>query len=309
MTFSEKPAPIIVVGSANLDYLVRVATSPASGETVLAKSLVKQPGGKGANQAVAALRLGARVSLIACIGDDADGTVLLAALRGEGVDTAHVQTASAPTGLALISIDDSGQNSITVVPGANFALEVEHVRAAVNVLAREAPGALVVVQGELPFEIIATSVRVAHAAGARAILNLAPYSTMPNETLALCDPLVVNEAEAAAMVGWRVHDAESAARAAAELLETARSVVITLGPEGAFWAHAEASGHVRTPFAANVVDTTGAGDAFVGALAVLLASGASLEEAVRVGVQAGTYAVARPGAQSSYARLADLGLR
>lgn len=307
MTFPGKPAPIIVVGSANQDYIVRVATPPTPGETVLATSLLKQPGGKGANQAVAAARLGAPVSLIACVGDDADGAALRAALRSEGVDTAHLQTASAePTGLALVSVDDSGENCITVVPGANFAIDVEHVRAAVTMLVREACGGLVVVQGELPFEIIQASVGVAHEAGARVILNLAPYRTMPDETIALCDPLVVNEAEAAAMVGRPVHDAESAARAAGELLQTAHSVVITLGADGAFWADSEASGHARTSGAPDVVDTTGAGDAFVGALAVLLASGGSLEEAVKLGVLAGTYAVASAGAQSSYPRRADL---
>lgn len=309
MTFPQKPAPIIVVGSANQDYIVRVATPPAPGETVLAKSLLKQPGGKGANQAVAAARLRGNVSFIACVGDDADGAALLRALRSEGVDTSNVEIMNrARTGLALVAVYDSGENSITVVPGSNFALTAERVQLTVDRLARETEGALVVVQGELLTEIIETAIHSAEAAGGRAILNLAPYQPLPEKTLALCDPLVVNEAEASSMVGWTVHDAETAKRAAEELRRAVRSVVITIGAEGAFWADADSSGHVQIPFVPEVVDTTGAGDSFVGALSVLLANGAPLGRAVQVGVRAGTYAVGSPGAQSSYPTLADLGL-
>lgn len=309
MTFGQKPVPIIVVGSANQDYIVRVATPPAPGETVLAESLLKQPGGKGANQAVAAARLGGNVSFIGCVSDDADGAALLTALRSEGVDTSNVEiTNRAPTGLALVAVYDSGENSITVVPGSNFALNAERVQASVDRLAHETEGAVVVVQAELLTEVIESSIHAAAKAHGRAILNLAPYRPLPERTLALCDPLVVNEAEASAMVGWAVHDDESARRAAEELRQLARSIVITLGAEGAVWADPQCTGRVQIPFVADVVDTTGAGDSFVGALAVVLAQGASLEQAVRLGVRAGTYAVGSPGAQSSYPTLSDLGV-
>lgn len=309
MTLLQNAAPIIVVGSANQDYIVRVPVPPAAGETVLATSLLTQPGGKGANQAVAAARLGGSVSFIGCVGDDTDGAALRAALAAEGVDTAGMQTtSSARTGLALVAVYDSGENSITVVPGANFALTAEGVRAGMDRLARARGNGVVVVQGELRPTIIETALRAAVAAGARAILNLAPFQPLSPDALAGSDPLVVNEAEAGAMVGWRVCDLESARRGVEHLRESVRSVVITVGAEGAVWADASSRGHVPVPSAPEVVDTTGAGDAFVGALAVALANGSSLGDAARLGVRAGTYAVASPGAQSSYPTRADLRL-
>lgn len=308
MTTPAQPAAVIVVGSANQDYIVRVPFPPGPGETVLAQSLLKQPGGKGANQAVAAARLRGNVSFIASIGDDADGAALLRELRSEGVDTSNVEIINrSRTGLALVSVYDSGENSITVIPGANFQLSPERVTRAVDRLARDAGTAVIVVQAELVTGIITATVAAAARAGARAVLNLAPYQPLPAEVLAVCDPLVVNEAEASALVGWRVTDVSTAARAAAQLRAVSRSVVITIGAEGAYWADPSSCGHVPAPLVREVVDTTGAGDAFVGALASCLARGDSLRAAVQVGVLAGSFAVRSPGAQSSYPTLADLG--
>jgi len=301
--------PIIVVGSANQDYIIRVALPPGPGETVLGKSLLKQPGGKGANQAVAAARLRGDVSFIASVGDDADGALLLRELRSEGVDTTNVEIINrGRTGLALVWVYDSGENSITVVPGSNFTITAERVERTVMRLTGDAGGAVMVVQGELLPEIITTALVAADRAGARGILNLAPYQPLPNEILALCDPLVVNEIEASALVGWDVRDAATAARAADQLKKVARSVVITIGAEGAYWADATSAGDIAAPIVTEVVDTTGAGDAFVGALASFLAKGESLSKAVEVGVLAGSFAVKSPGAQSSYPTLADLDL-
>jgi ribokinase len=301
------PARIIVVGSANQDYLVRVSSPPGPGETVLAESLIRQPGGKGANQAVAAARLRGNVSFVGCVGDDPDGAFLLRGLRSEGVDTTNVEIVNrGRTGLAFVSVYDSGENSITVVPGTNFALSADRVQFTVSRLAREAGSAIVVIQAELLPEIIATALRTAHAEGARCVFNLAPYQPLDADLLALCDPLVVNEAEAGALVGWPVNDPESAARAVKQLRDVARSVVVTIGPQGAYWADQADEGHVPTRIGATVVDTTGAGDAFVGALAASLARGADLKTATTLGVAAGTFAVGMPGAQSSYPTLADL---
>jgi ribokinase len=300
---------IVVVGSANQDYIVRVAAPPGPGETVLAQSLTRQPGGKGANQAVAAARMSGNVSFIASVGDDADGSSLLRELRSEGVDTTNVEIINrGRTGLALVSVYDSGENSITVVPGTNFALTSERVRRTVERLAVEPATAIVVVQAELLPEIVETTLRAGAGAGARCILNLAPYQPIGDDLLALCDPLVVNEAEASALVGWSVHDADSAERAVEQLHRLSPSVVVTIGPLGAVWADATEGGRVPAPEGVPVVDTTGAGDAFVGALAALLARGLSLRRGVEVGVQAGSYAVGSPGAQSSYPTLLDLEL-
>jgi ribokinase len=309
MTSTYASASIIVVGSANQDYIVRVSTPPGLGETVLAKNLLKQPGGKGANQAVAAARLRGNVSFIASVGDDADGAFLLRELRSEGVDTTNVEIINrGRTGIALVSVYDSGENSITVVPGTNFALTVERVEQTILRLAQGKDNAVMVVQAELLTGIIETSILAAEKSGARSILNLAPYQPLRKEIIALCDPLVVNEVEASSLVGWPVFNAATAAQAIEQIRRFTRSVVITIGPEGASWADRQSSGHVPAPFVEEVVDTTGAGDAFVGALATFLAKGATLEEAVKVGVQAGTFAVRKPGAQSSYPTLSDLGL-
>lgn len=311
MSDQGRPARIVVVGSANQDYIVGVAAPPGPGETVMATSLLTQPGGKGANQAVAAARLRGDVSLVACVGDDADGARLIRELRSEGVDTTEVEIISrGRTGLALVSVWASGENSITVVPGTNFSLTAERVGRAVSRIAGDlvGAGAIVVAQAEVLPEIIHAAVLAATDAGARMILNLAPFQPLPATLLAGCDPLVLNEAEASGLLGWSVRGAEAAGRAVEELRARTRSVVVTVGAEGACWADARGAGRVAAPAGAEVVDTTGAGDAFVGALAARLAAGETLEEAVRTGVLAGTFAVSSPGAQSSYPTQADLGL-
>jgi ribokinase len=309
MTDSKQQARIIVVGSANQDYIVRVAAPPAPGETVLATSLLLQPGGKGANQAVAAARLRGNVSFVASVGDDADGALLLRELRSEGVDTADVEIINrGRTGLALVSVYDSGENSITVVPGTNFSLTAERVHRAVAALADQAAEAIMVAQAEVLPEIIEASITSATHAGARVIFNLAPFREIASDLLRECDPLVLNEAEASALVGREVHDVATAAEAVSELRARTRSVVVTIGAYGAYWADAESEGHVPAPAVPKIVDTTGAGDAFVGGLASHLARGASLRDAVELGVLAGTFSVQMPGAQSSYPTPADLGM-
>lgn len=309
MTAHRDPAVIAVVGSANQDYIVRVSAPPAPGETVLATSLLIQPGGKGANQAVAAARMGGNVAFVGAVGDDADGASLLRELRTEGVDTTNVEIINrVRTGLALISVFDNGDNSITVVPGTNFALTPERVARAIKRIGRDAESVIMVIQAELRPEVIESAVRATRDIGGRCVVNLAPYQALPADVLAGCDPLIVNESEASSLVGWAVDDVETAARAAAQIAAATTSVVITIGAQGAYWADSASAGHVAAPIVTDVVDTTGAGDAFVGALAAQLARGAGLERAVEVGVRAGSFAVRRPGAQSSYAVEADLNL-
>jgi len=230
-------------------------------------------------------------------------------LRSEGVDTSNVEIINrSRTGLALVSVYDSGENSITVIPGANFQLTADRVTRSVERLTRDAGSAVVVVQAELVTDIITATATAAERAGARLVLNLAPYQPLAAHVLAACNPLVLNEAEASALVGWKVTDAATAARATEQLGATVRSVVVTIGAEGAYWADQSDAGHVPAPPIAQVVDTTGAGDAFVGALASCLARGEHLHRAVEIGVLAGSFAVTSPGAQSSYPTLTGLGV-
>ena len=309
MTRSVLRSHVIVVGSVNQDYIVRVAQPPEPGETVLAKSLLKQPGGKGANQAVAAARLQADVSLVGAVGDDTDGVMVIRQLRMEGVDTTNVEIMRrGQTGLALVSVTDSGENSITVVPGSNFSLTADRVTTAVARLAEGVDSSVVVVQAELPTAIIAAAVLAGRRAGSRVILNLAPFQGLQDEVLAVCDPLVINEKEASALTGLRVHDVASANEAVRALTVRARSVVVTVGADGAVWGDGVGGGHVSAPRVPVVTDTTGAGDAFVGALAARLAAGAGLRAAIELGVRAGTFSVQSPGAQTSYPTMSDLEL-
>jgi ribokinase len=296
--------PVLVVGSANVDYIVKVSTPPGLGETVLARTMIKHPGGKGANQAVAAARLGADVKFIGCVGDDADGEQLLRALRVENVDSSAVEiVAGESTGLALVSVFDNGENSITVIPGANHSLQPARVKR--GIAQNEEASPVIVLQAEVKSDVIDAAVSAA-AASCRVVLNLAPYRAVSQQTLAACNPLVLNQSEAAAMVGFAVPDFVAAERALAVIGKSVLSVVITLGALGACWADAGGMGYVPTPRVDAVVDTTGAGDAFVGALAVEVASGSSLERATMIGVLAGTFAVSRFGAQSSYPMRADI---
>jgi len=287
---------LLVVGSANADLVTVVDRHPSPGETVLGSDLAVHPGGKGANQAVAAARLGARTALLARVGDDAYGRMLLDSLRSAGVDTSPVLTDDAPTGVALITVGPSGDNTIVVSPGANARLAPGDVAAAREVLA----GATVVsLQLEVPAETVAAVVRAAAGAGTRVVLNASPPAALPDDVLAACDPLVVNEHEARRLLGGEPLRGGPEAWAAALRERGPRGVVVTLGASGALLS--ASGGTVRVPSpAVDAVDTTGAGDAFTGALAWRLGRGDGLEAAVRFAVRVGAAAVTRPGAQDSF---------
>ncbi|MET7387809.1 ribokinase [Streptomyces sp. NPDC005529] len=286
---------LLVVGSANADLVVRVERRPAAGETVLGSDLVVHPGGKGANQAVAAARLGARTALLARVGDDGHGRLLLDAQRAAGVDTVGVLVGGAPTGVALITVDPSGDNSIVVSPGANGRLAPEDVRAAGSLFAASR---VVSAQLEIPLETVVEVVR-SLAAGSRLVLNPSPPRPLPAEVLAACDPLIVNEHEARVIAGDDLGDSPED-WATALLALGPRSVVITLGAAGALVAE-RAGARVRVPSVrVAAVDTTGAGDAFTAALAWRLGRGESLPEAAGYAARVGAAAVTRAGAQESF---------
>ncbi|MFJ2603648.1 ribokinase [Streptomyces sp. NPDC087425] len=295
---------LLVVGSANADLVIDVERRPGAGETVLGGDLAVHPGGKGANQAVAAARLGARTALLARVGDDGHGRLLLDAQRAAGVDTASVLVGGAPTGVALITVDPSGDNSIVVSPGANGRLTPGDVRDA-GTLFR---GSRVVsTQLEIPLETVVEVVR-SLAEGSRFVLNPSPPRPLPQEVLAACDPLIVNEHEAKVILGDSAGDGgagdggvgDEPADWARQLLAAGpRSVVVTLGAEGALVA--DATGVTRVASVkVDAVDTTGAGDAFTAALAWRLGAGATLAEAAGYAARVGAAAVTRRGAQESY---------
>ncbi|WP_320778038.1 ribokinase [Streptomyces sp. CRN 30] len=289
---------LLVVGSANADLVIGVDRRPAAGETVLGSDLAVHPGGKGANQAVAAARLGARTALLARVGDDAHGRLLLDSQADAGVDTAGVLVGGAPTGVALIAVDPSGDNSIVVSLGANARLTPEDIRAAAGLLRASR---VVSTQLEIPLESVvevARAVRDLPEGTTRLVLNPSPPQPLPEEVLAACDPLIVNEHEARVIAGGDLAGSpEDWARALLAL--GPRSVVITLGARGALVASAE--GTVRVPaVTVEAVDTTGAGDAFTAALAWKLGQGDTLAEAAAYAARVGAAAVTRAGAQASF---------
>ncbi|WP_018657813.1 ribokinase [Actinomadura flavalba] len=281
---------VVVVGSVNADLVVRVERWPGPGETVLGSDYTLHPGGKGANQAVAAARLGGRVALVGRVGDDAHGRFLRDALDAEGVRFAAPPGVSGASGVAFITVGPGGENGIVVAPGANARLTPDDVVAARDVVAG---AAVVALQLEVPVATVLAAARLAR----RAVLNLAPAAGVPDELLALADPLVVNEHEARHLLG-------GPAEAGGLLARGARSVVLTLGGDGAVVA--DASGEVRVPAPrVDVRDTTGAGDAFTGALCLRLARGDALAAAARFAVRVGAAAVRADGAQGSYPRSGD----
>ncbi|MES4890306.1 ribokinase [Streptomyces sp. NPDC096012] len=293
---------LLVVGSANADLVIDVERRPAAGETVLGGDLAVHPGGKGANQAVAAARLGARTALLARVGDDGHGRLLLDSLRAAGVDTAGVLVGGAPTGVALITVDPSGDNSIVVSPGANSRLVAADVRDAGKLLLASR---VVSAQLEIPLETVVEVVR-GLGPGGRFVLNPSPPRPLPSEVLAACDPLIVNEHEARVLLGDACVSADPEDWARLLLAEGPRSVVVTLGAEGALVC--DGSGVTRVPsVAVDAVDTTGAGDAFTAALAWQLGSGAGPAEAAAYAARVGAVAVTRRGAQESYPTAEEVG--
>jgi ribokinase len=300
-----KRPQVTVLGSLNMDISVTVPRLPGPGATVLGSAARFTPGGKGANQAVAAARLGADVRMVGCVGDDDFGRQLLAALRAEHVNTdALREITGVPTGLAMIAVDENGENLIVVAPGANHQVGPADVAAAAASY-RD----ILVLSAEIP----AAAITQALSQKGPAVLNLAPASHTAAELVAASgktlDWLVVNESEAAAVLGRPVHGLADAAHAAAELTRRGpRHAVVTAGAHGAALATAatEDGAQVIEGFRVQTVDTVGAGDTFVGALAVALAAGVPAREAVIAASAAGAAAVTRHGAQTAMPRPADI---
>jgi ribokinase len=309
VVMKERPL-IVVVGSLNADLVSRVARLPAPGETVSAIAFDTYCGGKGGNQACAAAKLGGRVALIGCVGDDEAGRMLTGSLRAAGVDVSGVDVVSGgPSGTALVTVDSTGQNQIIVVPGANQTLTPDRLARHGALLAQ---AAVVLLQLEVPLETVRAAARMARAAGARVILDPAPAPAdpLPDDFLALLadvDYLTPNETELAAIVDSHIQASSSSIVSAAQTLlqRGVGSVIVTMGEAGAKLVErgGEYNWSVR---ATNVVDTTAAGDTFNAALAVALAGGASIEDAGTFACAAASISVSRAGAQASMPTLAEV---
>lgn len=281
------------MGSVNLDLVYRVAQLPRPGETVLGTDLVRLSGGKGGNQAHAAARVagsGITVAMVACVGDDEVAGRLREDLARAGVDTAGMRSVPGPSGTALIAVDDGGENTIVVVPGANAVWPDE----VIDDLA-PAPGDVVVLQLEIPFPVVEAVVRRASAAGARIVLNAAPLDRRVAGLLPLLDVLVLNELEAAELFGLDGAVDEEILTGVVSGLTT--DLVVTLGARGAMMVPAGGAVTTRPAYSVEAIDTVGAGDAFVGGFAAEWAAGGSLEDAVRVGSAAGALTTTVPGAR------------
>lgn len=291
---------LAVAGSANLDLVVEVDHHPVTGETVLGGDHARIPGGKGANQAVAAARLGAAVSFVGRVGADAAGDQLRASLDEAGVDLTHLDTdPDAPSGIAMIGVDRSGDNAIIVSPGANARLQPNHIAGAEDLL-KQAAGLLL--QLETPLETVLAAARAAEGI---VVLDPAPAQPLPAELLAAIDVLVPNETELALLSGQPVDPNETNSVAAAARSLGVPTVVVTLGAAGAVVVTTDAATPIPAPVV-NPVDTTAAGDAFRAALAIGLISGQPATAAAAFAVRVGAAATLRPGAQPSLPTRSEL---
>lgn len=301
---------IVVIGSINMDLVLRVPRMPLPGETLTGGAFRTIPGGKGANQAVACARMsgklaagGQQVAMVACVGDDEFGATLRAALVADGIIDRHVTTVpGVASGIASILVDDNGQNSIVLAGGANDCLSPAHIDAARELIEQSD---IVVLQLEVPMETVVHAIKLARALGKTVVLNPAPAAKVPADVLALVDYLIPNEIEAAMLAGAGVDAHDVKALAAALRKQGSDNIIITLGYKG---VHAALYGgdHDFPAQAVQAVDTTAAGDTFIGGFVAGLASGLDEAEAIAQGQRAAAWSVTKPGAQTSIPYLHEL---
>jgi ribokinase len=290
-------AAIVVVGSLNMDLVVRMSRVPAGGETLTGHDFATLPGGKGANQAVASARMGGKVTMVGRVGADGNGTALQSSLAAEGIDTSHVKAVtSVASGVAMIWVEDDGQNRIVLAPGANGSMGISDIEQAGTAIDA---ARMLIVQLEVPMPAVLAAVARAHRAGVTVLMNPAPAVPLPAALWPQIDILVLNESEATTLSGVDVRDAASAGHAGETLrLRGPARVLVTLGAQGVVIVDAQGSRHASA-HEVRAVDTTAAGDTFIGALAVALGEGQSLEDAVALGQAASALCVTRAGAQAS----------
>ncbi|HTW68681.1 MAG TPA: ribokinase [Acetobacteraceae bacterium] len=300
---TDQTKPVLVIGSLNMDLVARCEQLPQRGQTIMGSDFFTAPGGKGSNQAVAAARLGARVSMAGCVGRDAFGTSLVSGLRQAEIRTDDVAAVDRPTGTALITIDSAGANTIVVISGANAACDAGLVERAMS---RAGGPGILLLQHEISPEANVRAIEIARQTGWFIILNPAPARPVSPELLPLIDLIAPNETEAAAILGHAIagrNDAISAARAL--LAMGARAALLTLGGEGAVYVDAAGAWHCPA-MPVRAVDTTAAGDAYLGALAAALAAARPVVHSLAFAGAAAALAVTRLGAQPSLATREEL---
>lgn len=288
---------IYVVGSSNTDMVIRASKLPAPGETVMGGDFLMNPGGKGANQAVTAARLGGEVTFVAKVGNDVFGKQAVRLFQRENINTLYVvRDTSHPSGVALINVDANGENCIAVAPGANNHLKALEVEASLEIMSDPA---IILLQLEIPLNTVKYTIRRSFEKGLKVVLNPAPAQPLPDDIFSCIYLLTPNESEAELLTGVKVTDEESAKTAATILKERGlENVIITMGSKGAYLLTDTMSKLIATP-PVTAVDTTAAGDCFNGALAVALAEDLPLDEAVTFACKAASICVTRMGAQAS----------
>ncbi len=286
---------VAVFGSINMDFVVRSPTLPVPGQTLTGHSYAQIPGGKGANQAVACAQMGVETFMFGRLGDDALADGLRNSLSGYGVKISNISTtANMTSGVAMITVSDSAENTIIVVPAANHTFDesdIERLEAHLDQID------VLLLQLEIPLEWVVRAAKMAHDSGVRVVLDPAPAWELPEDLYPYINILTPNETEAAALVGYEISDAALLEKAARDLLgRGVQYVVMTLGADGLFWASRDGSGRIPT-YEVTPVDTVAAGDAFNGGLASALSEGLPFPEALRRGLASGALATTKPGAQ------------
>lgn len=293
---------VVVIGSLNYDILVQQDRLPEVGETFTGNELMLMPGGKGANQAVQCSRLGLKVSMVGCVGNDIYGNELINSLRDNNVSVDNIKKRGSTTGIGIVQILDSGDYCSTIIKGANYLINTEDIT---DSLFYGQP--LVILQSEIPADVVEYIIHVASNHHCRIILNNAPARNISESALNLVDYLVVNETEACFMVGNDVSSVDEAHTCAIELNKRVKGqVIITLGEKGAVLSQSNVTQHFPAVFCPDVVDTTGAGDSFIGGIAYSIVNGYSLTDAIPFAAEISTCSIQKYGGQNSFPMLPDV---
>lgn len=294
---------ICVIGSLNMDLVVKVETMPKGGQTLIGSNFKEVPGGKGANQAVAMARLGANVSMIGKVGDDSFGQTMINALKNDNVDTKYIDIEQGPTGVALITVDKNAENSIVVAPGANYKVDKSYIDKNIDAIKNSD---IVVVQLETPLETIKYALKKAKELNKYTILNPAPAVKLEDELIANVDLLTPNETELEIISGLEINSEEDILKAAKVMIEKGvKELIVTLGSKGSLYINKERS-MFKKAYKVQAVDTTAAGDSYTGALSVAFSNGKDVEEAMDFASKVGALSVMKEGAQSSLPALNDV---